>query len=403
MAWRIQEQVVRGVIDNRTRGRVTGRIWFAGRAAPIELSLAGNAWRDLAGRRLEFVNPEPKAGSLESLAAQQDGVIGDCTASRKVKVPDIPLDQISEYDDARKPFPWHWGNSLYLEWHSRENGRVVIESTDFQLTIGPDITWEMSESEEEKQRRENARALTEFMENLIEASEDASEPWEPPASSPTTEAEAERMQADSDRLMDRIQARLNREGPDADYDKILEEELERRDRERGRPPPAPEEVARSAEWIEEMNRATDEVLKNPDPELEAERAIKHPLAKRSFKLSLRLVRQTEQRGWVPDHASAEHPVAELRDRVLRASVKFAGALNGEPWPPAVDFCAHTIVRLKRARGYLDDALAAADACAEEHLVDAAWLSEVRQEVESYAQECDMLIDELRTRLNRGSD
>ena len=31
MAWRIEEAVVRGEIDSRGRGRVTGRIWFAGR------------------------------------------------------------------------------------------------------------------------------------------------------------------------------------------------------------------------------------------------------------------------------------------------------------------------------------------------------------------------------------
>jgi hypothetical protein len=49
MAWRIDEQVVRGEIDNRERGRVTGKIWFAGRAEPVELQLTGNCWRDLAG------------------------------------------------------------------------------------------------------------------------------------------------------------------------------------------------------------------------------------------------------------------------------------------------------------------------------------------------------------------
>lgn len=28
---------------------------------------------------------------------------------------------------AKQPFPWHWGNSLYLKWFSGANGRVVIE------------------------------------------------------------------------------------------------------------------------------------------------------------------------------------------------------------------------------------------------------------------------------------
>ena len=48
------EHCVRGEIDNRVRGRVTGRIWFAGRTEPVELNLTGNGWRDLAGRQLEW-------------------------------------------------------------------------------------------------------------------------------------------------------------------------------------------------------------------------------------------------------------------------------------------------------------------------------------------------------------
>ena len=64
MAWRIDGAVVRGELDNRVRGRVTGRIWFAGRAEPVVLELEGNCWRDLAGRRLEFTNPQPKPGDV---------------------------------------------------------------------------------------------------------------------------------------------------------------------------------------------------------------------------------------------------------------------------------------------------------------------------------------------------
>src|SRR5262245_18749076 len=118
MAWRIDESVVRGEIDNRTRGRVTGRIWLAGREEPVELELAGNGWRDVAGRRLEFVNPSPRPIDLNSLATRTTGVIGDCTASRKVKVVAVSKEEFRNLSRQRKPFPWHWGNSLYLEWFS---------------------------------------------------------------------------------------------------------------------------------------------------------------------------------------------------------------------------------------------------------------------------------------------
>lgn len=173
MAWRIDESVIRGEIDNRTRGRVTGRIWFAGLPQPVELDLTGNAWRDLAGRRLEFVNPvavKPplSADEVAGLALRQTGTIGDCTASRRVKVPEVSMDELMELMAQRKPFSWHWGNCLYLEWFSATNGRVVIESASYLLTVSPDITWDMTAGEEEKQRGKNAEAMGGFMQQLGE-------------------------------------------------------------------------------------------------------------------------------------------------------------------------------------------------------------------------------------------
>jgi hypothetical protein len=410
MAWRIEEFVARGEIDNRTRGRVTGRLWFAGRAAPVEFDLAGNAWRDLAGRRLEFVNPEPKPGLPAVFAARQAGAMGDCTASRKVKVPDIPFDQIGEYYAARKPWPWHWGNSLYFEWFSAANGRVVIESAAYRLTISPEGAWDMSPAEEEAQRRANAGALTAFTERLGDAVARSPEPEgadEPAAASdedrPQTEAEAERMQAESDRLVDRIQARMEREGPDADYEKILEEELERRRQERGEPPPTPEEEAERDARIEEMNRAMAEEETGDEPWSEDEADHKHPLAERAFEFSVRLHREIDRGGWLPAGASQEHPVAELVAMTLGGSAKLAGALNGRVGLPPVRECAGCIVRLKRARGCFDDALLAAETCAEQKLADGAWLAAARRELTEIAEATDGIIGELRARLKRGWD
>lgn len=177
MAWRIDEAVVRGEIDNRTRGRVSGKIWFVGRAEPVVLKLTGNCWRDLAGRRLEFTNPEPKAGDLAGLAPLQQGSVGDITASRKVKVLEFPLDQMHLYYKTGKKMPWHWGNSLYLEWFSERNGRVVIETASFDLKIVGDPAWEMSEAEETEQRKVNGTAMTGFMDRLTDTVE-ADDPTE---------------------------------------------------------------------------------------------------------------------------------------------------------------------------------------------------------------------------------
>lgn len=400
MAWRLEEFLVRGEIDNRGRGRVTGRLWFVGRTGPVELDLAGNAWRDLAGRRLVFTNRRPKPGLPAELAARQTGVVGDITASRKVKVPGIPLEQIGEYYAARKPWPWHWGNALYLEWFSTTNGRVVIESADYDLTVVGGATWEMAAAEEAEQRQANSRALTDFMERVGGAADAGDDPAEED-DRPQTEEEADRMLEESDRLADRIQARMEREGPEADYERILEEELERRRRERGEPPPTPEQEARREERIEELNRAAEEAAADPGAEEEEDR--RHPLSERAFELSVRLHRETRARGLPPADASPEHPVIELVAGVSKASAKIAGALNGENYPPAVDICGQAIARLKRAAGYFADARLAAEACAEQRLVDSAWLDRVVREIAALARENDAIIGELRERLKRGFD
>lgn len=405
MAWRIDEAVVRGEIDNRVRGRVSGKIWFVGQTEPVVLELAGNCWRDLAGRRLEFTNPQPKPGDLQKFAQLQQGAVGDITASRKVKVLEFPLDQMHLYYKTGKEMPWHWGNSLYLEWFSQHNGRVVIETTSFDLRITGEGAWEMSEDEELEQRKANGAALTGFMDRLVEAADTQDREavdvtpteWE---EKPQTEEEAEAEQARSDLLADRIEARLRREGEEA-YEKILEEEIDRLRRERGEPEPTPEQLARNAEWIEEMNRLGDEALANPEPE-SVERH-EHPLVKRVTEFSF-LLRQTAKQGrWRPESATSEHPVAELLDATMIAGPKLAGALNGEEWPPEIEFCAHTIVRLKRARGYLEDALRAAEACQEEELIKPEQLDPILAGLRVFVDETDELIAELRAKLERGTD
>lgn len=405
MAWRIEEAVVRGEIDNRTRGRVVGRLWLAGRDVPVTLDLEGDGWRDIAGRKLEFVNAQPKPADLGGFTAIQRGCVGDITASRKVKVPDIPMDQIGEYYARKQPWPWHWGNSLYLEWFSATNGRVVIESAGYERRIVGEPAWEMTEQEETRQREKNGAAITGFIERLGEALVPADpegaedKEWN---ARPQSEAEAEAMQERSDRLADRINARMEREGDEADFEKILEEELERKRREEGRPEPTPEQLARNAEWIDEMNASAAEALTQPDPELESLLRRKHPLAQRAFEFSLQVRHQAKAGGWLPADAGEEHPVAELEGSLMKAGAKLAGALNGREWPPNLESCAGIIVRLKRARVYLDDALRALESCQEQQLVDSAQLGVALVEIVDLANDADELIAELRTRLERGT-
>ena len=51
--------------------------------------------------------------------------------------------------------PEHMANCLYLEWFSEANGRVVIESADYELTISAP-EWRLT-PEENEERAETGR------------------------------------------------------------------------------------------------------------------------------------------------------------------------------------------------------------------------------------------------------
>ncbi len=168
MAFRIHDSIVRGEIDNRIKGIVRGRVWVVGRSEPILLKLLGNAQRDLAGCRLSFTNPAPPIPHphLEALYPYQFGTIGDLTASRKVRVFDIPSNQALEMLRRGATPPHHMANGLYLEWFSHRNGRVVIESTDYQLTLSAP-EWQLT-TEEELQRGKDVEAgLARFLKRVM--------------------------------------------------------------------------------------------------------------------------------------------------------------------------------------------------------------------------------------------
>ncbi len=175
MAWRLCDAVVRGEIDNTVRGKVEGRVWLVGREDPVVLRLAGNAWRDLAGTRLTFENPWPRESDESAdLWPEQVGVVGDITASRKVRAFDVPLKEALAMLRIGVEPPEHRANALYLEWYSEHNGRVVIESADFRLTTTPPV-WTLTEDEERAQAEANARAARDWMERLGRAIEEEAE------------------------------------------------------------------------------------------------------------------------------------------------------------------------------------------------------------------------------------
>jgi len=165
--------VVRGEIDNRVKGIVRGKIWLEGRAEPFILELQGNAWPDLAGCLLAFRNPLKRVPHhhLDSLSSLQCGGIGDLTASRKVRVFDIPVREAYLMCKRGEKPPEHIANSLYLEWFSEANGRVVIESADYELNISAP-EWRMTPEENERRARDAAAGMMGFMGRFTEAVEE---------------------------------------------------------------------------------------------------------------------------------------------------------------------------------------------------------------------------------------
>jgi hypothetical protein len=417
MAWRLPDQVVRGEIDNRTRGRVTGSIWLLGLPAPLELALAGNAWRDLAGHRLVFRNPHPQAGSTDGLAARQSGVAGDITASRKVRVPEVDVAEMMRLASAGLDYPWHWGNSLYLEWFSQANGRVVIESSSYELTLDSDALWVMTGEEEKAQQQVNAQTLTDFMQRLDRAVADvtavsgeaAGDDDDEPQSAAEAAADAE--DARQSLLLDRIGRRLDEEGMDGDnFERVLDEEHARLRRERGEPeppPPTPEEEEEQRARIEELNAAAEEAMK--EYELPgAPGHLDHPLVIRCRDLALDISRATDrcETGGTPLHR--EHPLSEIRDGVMIASGQLAGALNrfadeDDDWPPDPLFAGSILVRLKKARRHLRDSLLGLDAADEQDLLTPAWRATTRAEVTLLLAKVGALIAEVRGILQDGDE
>lgn len=172
MALRIDQAIIRGWIDNTTPGITRGGIELLGMQRPLELILKGNCWRDLAGTRLDFVNPDPKPQEevIAALHGLHRGVVGDMTASEKVKSLLITQEEFVEYLEAGKQIPFEWKNSLSLEWYSLANGRVVVEATGFELKLS-NHEWELDEAGDKLQREENSNALEHFMQLITYANE----------------------------------------------------------------------------------------------------------------------------------------------------------------------------------------------------------------------------------------
>jgi hypothetical protein len=399
MAWRIQDSVIRGEIDNRLKGRVRGKLWLDGLDQPVKLELEGNACPDLAGCLLKFKNPtktfpmrkKPKFNPL------QRGKIGNLSASQKVRGFTIPnKEAFAMIDRGEKP-PEHTANALYLEWFSEGNGRVVIESANFELNIS--APERRLTSAEEEQRAQDAEAGWKmFSQQLNEALEKQKRGQKNP--------EAEWDEHDYEKFMKECDARTDK------YMELQEKY--------GNSPEAEEKIAKEMGWlrelteeeaeaerqrIEEMNRICEAAANEPPPEPESHREgidwirttdgdLRHPLQHRCFESALKVWRECDALGLAE---SEDEDLQRFIFEFQTTGVKLGGALDGLAQGRDYRDDAFTVAYLKRALDHLHKAQAGLEAVVPRKLLPKKMTAEARKELLEIREGILQLMDEFRGR------
>ena len=360
MAWRIDQAVIRGEIDNTVEGRTTGRIWLAGGGEPLNLMLEGDCWRDLAGTHLRFTNPAPDpAADGATLNRNQTGIVGDMTASRKSKMPTVNPAQCHQHHHTTGGIPYAWKNILYLEWFSEINGRVVIESADYLMEISAHV-WTMDEDAEEAQKLANLNAMRDFMAQLIHRRDASDNDAESNGEGELDEFAWEERLKESDRLTDAYQEVLEKYMTDTDserkeafvmgWDGLLDA-LAQRDETDDQDFP---------EFNQAYGQLVDQACANGDLEAgdqpyddddDDEEDWDHPLQIEAQELAMRAMDVVQQ------DAGPESPAYQLVTNLLQVSGRLAATLNDhdDDFEPETGFI---LAILKRCLNWLNEAVGA---------------------------------------------
>lgn len=378
MALRIDLALTHGEIDNTERGRVRAKLWLLGRVDPVELDLEGDAWRDVAGTKVSFTNraahPQEVAGLLEPL---QTGVVGDITVSRKVRVFSVPEDEWKQaYLERRiEDVPTEWCNSLYLEWFSTQQGRCVVESADFDISIS-DHEWQLDEDEEAAQKMANMQAMRDFLAVIIQRPEEDEGNTRPVAEPEDfaddsalalSEEEWEAQLQASDRLSDASMEAYEKYGEDEDaeektafvmgWDHLLGDMADALEGVEPHEDDTPGEQRRR-EWTDFVNQAAEEeeieeeAWKSMPDELEEEEDEEdgesapsslsgaaagdwpstfqaHPLSEQSRRFLVEVMRELRTVGLGNVAGEEAGPALDrFLSLIMQMSGKLAGALNG---------------------------------------------------------------------------
>jgi hypothetical protein len=277
-----------------------------------------------------------------ALNAEQTGVVGDMTAARKVRVIDNLDYEAIEEDE---PFTEQLANALYLEWFSEANGRVVIESTDYEIGIG-EPAWRLSPEDEALQHEANAEAMQSFMERISESFD----PREEAAynGDPKNEFEWELFLRASDRRSTKLGELLEKYQDHPDRDRLVARGMGWKEIE--------EMLDAQAAGVEDDEEEDDldfEESEQEDP-ARAEDPIRHPLVTRLIDRSVALSELVgDQR---------DDDLEEMVGSFMVVGPKVAGALTigDRDLGPDLNMSGLVVAKLKRAVAELSRALSAAN-------------------------------------------
>jgi hypothetical protein len=364
MALRLDTAVIRGEIDNTTHGNVRGKTWLVGRDEPVLLDLRGDAWRDVAGSRITFTNPmpEPQAAAA-ALHPKQKGHVGDITASQKVKVftEGDALEGLLDEDDETEAAS-EWRNSLYLEWFSEENGRVFIESTDFEISVA-EWLWEMDAATEEAQKMTNLHTMRGWLAGIIQRPEPEEEEGD---DFDDSEESWEASLKQSDRLSDAHMEALEKYGMDGlDDDRVSfvmgwDHMLGGGD---GESVAADDGEAWKGEPAASDPQVFDEEVFDQWLEEEESKA-QHPLQKRAHDLVIRVMTEIdEERGENAEASDGDTALDRFIRNTMNISGKLAGALVMRGFAGSSNK-GYTLAILRRCLNWANEALSALNELAE---------------------------------------
>jgi hypothetical protein len=432
MAWRLCNSIERIEIDNREPGKVFGSLWLYGRTDPIRLDFIGNALRDIAGTKITFTNPHPDEGEHIDLGHYQIGVTGDITASRKVRVYDVSVEEAYRMKMRGEVPPEHMENGVYIEWYSEANGRIVIESTDFAISVS-EPHWIMTMEEELHQQQRNLDAVDHWTDmldkghaweypvdesellgedapngplapelhdavNSLFSDDDSDEPGELFGDgSPMTEFEWERQLKESDKLTNKFSKLMDEYIDHPERDKIIAQKM-------------------GWTWLEDAmddeadgpfdNELFDETEFEDLPELEPNPAtegldwirrddgeITHPLTDFAFRTAMDVWHYCNNNGLIDEDTDPDLHAMLFQAQTL--SAKLAGALNGLAYDTHVEG-GFIVACLKRALNYFNESSSALAKVEQKKLIPTEILHEFRKNLHEIRQEILGLMARFRT-------